>query len=87
MKGIIYTRVSSDEQIKGTSLDFQEEICRNYCKDRGIEVLAVFREEGASAKSADRKEFLKHSSLPRWTGLREIPKTISTFAKPYLITA
>jgi site-specific DNA recombinase len=58
-KGIIYTRVSSDEQIKGTSLDFQEEICRNYCKDRNIEVLEVFREEGASAKSADRKEFLR----------------------------
>ena len=65
MKGIIYTRVSSDEQIKGTSLDFQEEICRNYCKDRGIEVLAVFREEGASAKSADRKEFLRAIELCR----------------------
>lgn len=59
MKGIIYTRVSSDEQIKGTSLDFQEEVCRNYSKERGIEVLAVFREEGASAKTADRKEFLR----------------------------
>ena len=65
MKGIIYTRVSSDEQIKGTSLDFQEEICRNYCKDRGIEVLAVFREEGASAKSADRKEFLRAIEMCR----------------------
>ena len=65
MKGIIYTRVSSDEQIKGTSLDSQEEICRSYCKDRGIEVLAVFREEGASAKSADRKEFLRAIELCR----------------------
>lgn len=59
MKGIIYTRVSSDEQIKGTSLDFQEEVCRNYCKEKGIEVLAVYREEGASAKSAERAEFLR----------------------------
>ncbi len=59
MKGIIYTRVSSDEQIKGTSLDSQEKICRQYCDDKGIEVLAVFREEGASAKSADREEFLR----------------------------
>lgn len=65
MKGIIYTRVSSDEQIKGTSLDFQEEICRSYCNDRGIEVLAVFREEGASAKSADRKEFLRAIEMCR----------------------
>jgi site-specific DNA recombinase len=59
MKGVIYTRVSSDEQVKGTSLDCQEELCRNYCQDKNIEVLAVFREEGASAKSADRAEFLR----------------------------
>ena len=59
IKGIIYTRVSSDEQVKGTSLDFQEELCRNYCKDKGIEVLSLFREEGASAKTAERAEFLR----------------------------
>lgn len=59
MKGIIYTRVSSDEQVRGTSLDFQEEICRGYCKEKGIEVLEVFREEGASAKTADRAELLR----------------------------
>jgi len=59
MKGIIYTRVSSDEQVKGTSLEFQEELCRKYCEQKGIEVLAVFREEGASAKTADRAEFLR----------------------------
>jgi DNA invertase Pin-like site-specific DNA recombinase len=59
MKGIIYTRVSSDEQVKGTSLDSQEEQCRAYCKDKGIEVLAIYREEGVSAKSADRAEFLR----------------------------
>lgn len=55
MKGIIYTRVSSDEQVKGTSLDTQEAACRAYCESRGIEVLKVFREEGASAKTAERK--------------------------------
>ncbi|CAN5695552.1 hypothetical protein BH11PAT2_BH11PAT2_04940 [soil metagenome] len=58
MNGIIYSRVSSDEQVKGTSLDDQERRCREYCKQKEIEVVAVFREEGASAKSADRKEFL-----------------------------
>ncbi|MSU44944.1 recombinase family protein, partial [Candidatus Nomurabacteria bacterium] len=51
MKGIIYVRVSSEEQVKGTSLEFQEESCRKYCKDKSIEVIKVFREEGASAKS------------------------------------
>jgi site-specific DNA recombinase len=59
MNGIIYTRVSSDEQVKGTSLDDQETKCREYCTKNEIGVVAVFREEGASAKSADRKEFLK----------------------------
>ncbi len=56
MKAIIYTRVSSDEQIKGTSLADQERRCTAYCEENGYEVQAVFREEGASAKTADRKE-------------------------------
>ena len=51
MKGIIYTRVSSDEQVKGTSLEFQEQLCRQYCEQQGMEVLALFREEGESAKN------------------------------------
>jgi site-specific DNA recombinase len=58
MNGIIYTRVSSDKQTKGTSLDTQEEACRLYCEAKGINVIKVFREEGASAKTTDRKEFL-----------------------------
>ena len=60
MKAVIYTRVSSDEQVKGTSLDYQEEICRKYCNEKGLEIIEpVFREEGASAKSANRAEFLR----------------------------
>ncbi len=59
MRGIIYTRVSSDEQVQGTSLDDQERRCREYCKERGIEIARIFREEGASAKSTSRKAFLE----------------------------
>jgi len=62
MKGIIYTRVSSDEQVKGTSLEFQEELCRKYCEQKGIVVVAVFREEGETAKDLslnNRKKFLE----------------------------
>ncbi len=62
MKGIIYTRVSSDEQVKGTSLEFQEKLCRQYCEQQGMEVLALFREEGESAKNLNmrnRKKFLE----------------------------
>lgn len=62
MKGIIYTRVSSDEQVKGTSLEFQEDLCRKYAKQREIEIVELFREEGESAKDLslnNRKRFLE----------------------------
>ncbi|HEX7586527.1 MAG TPA: recombinase family protein, partial [Patescibacteria group bacterium] len=59
MKGIIYVRVSSDEQVKGTSLEHQEDLCRAYCQNKGIEIVGLYREEGASAKTADRAEFLR----------------------------
>ncbi len=59
MKAIIYTRVSSDEQVKGTSLNDQEARCRQYCADQGMEVLELFREEGASAKTIDRRMLLE----------------------------
>ena len=59
MKAVIYTRVSSNEQVKGTSLEDQEKKCREYCEVKGIEMLKVFREEGESAKTSDRTEFLR----------------------------
>lgn len=59
MKGIIYIRVSSEEQVKGTSLENQDELCRAYCQNKGIEVVGIYREEGASAKTANRAEFLR----------------------------
>ena len=59
MKGIIYVRVSSDEQVKGTSLDDQEIRCRKYCDENKIEPVRIFREEGASAKTAERKVLLE----------------------------
>jgi site-specific DNA recombinase len=59
MKGIIYVRVSSEEQVKGTSLEHQDELCRAYCQNKGIEIVGIYREEGASAKTADRAEFLR----------------------------
>src|SRR3989344_255180 len=59
MKGIIYVRVSSEEQVQGTSLNEQERRCQAYCAENNIEVLQMYREEGESAKSAKRTEFLK----------------------------
>ena len=59
--GIIYIRVSSDEQSKGTSLEFQKEMCLKYFKQKGIVVAAIFV-ESESAKDLslnNRKEFLR----------------------------
>ena len=59
---IIYVRVSDPNQVTGTSLEFQEEECRKYCEREGMEVAAVFREEGESAKDLslnNRQEFLR----------------------------
>ena len=59
MKGIIYTRVSSAEQIQGMSLDFQREDCLTYAKDKGIEIAKIYEEKGESAKFANRPELIK----------------------------
>src|SRR5579872_1381893 len=59
MQAVIYVRVSSGEQVIGTSLDSQETQCRRFCAERGFTVLEVFREEGESAKTADRTALLR----------------------------
>src|SRR3989344_2217792 len=58
IKGIIYTRVSSDEQVKGMSLEFQKEDCFKYAEGKSIKVVKLFEEKGESAKYADRPELI-----------------------------
>ena len=53
-KAVIYTRVSSEEQVSNLSLDVQEKACRDYCARNGWTVLRIYREEGESAKTANR---------------------------------
>jgi site-specific DNA recombinase len=77
MKGIIYTRVSSEEQVKGTSLEFQEELCRNYCKQKGIDIVADFREEGESAKNLSLNN--RHQFLAALEFCRKQKKQIDAF--------
>lgn len=50
-KGVIYLRVSTEEQVDNFSLDTQEDICQKEAQRRGIEVVKIFREEGRSAKT------------------------------------
>src|SRR5713101_2764455 len=53
---VIYVRVSTKEQTENLSLPTQLRACEEYCEHQGFEVLARFREEGESAKTADRTE-------------------------------
>src|SRR3954454_7629480 len=53
---VIYVRVSTKEQTENLSLPTQLKACEEYCERQGFGVLARFREEGESAKTADRTE-------------------------------
>ncbi len=59
MKAVIYCRVSTKEQTSNLSLPTQRKACIEYCQKHGYSVDRVFIEEGESAKTADRPEFLK----------------------------
>jgi site-specific DNA recombinase len=55
-KAILYIRVSTDEQAeRGHSLAYQEEKLKLYCQLKGIEVMAMFKEDH-SAKSFERPQ-------------------------------
>ena len=56
---VIYVRVSTKEQTENLSLPTQLQACEEYCQRQGFHVLARFREEGESAKTADRTELQK----------------------------
>lgn len=58
-KGIIYCRVSSQEQVQGTSLDNQKSACLEYAEKKGIQILKIFTEKGESATAANRTELIK----------------------------
>ncbi len=58
MKTIAYIRVSTEEQVFGTSLDSQEKACVEFAKKAGLDLPAenIFREEGESAKMLERTQ-------------------------------
>ncbi|HSX42047.1 MAG TPA: recombinase family protein [Candidatus Saccharimonadales bacterium] len=58
-KAVIYLRVSTEEQVENYSLDTQKEICKKEADKRHYEVAEIFREEGRSAKTADRPELIR----------------------------
>lgn len=55
-KGIIYTRVSTEEQaIHGYSLKYQEELLRMQCERDGVEIVKHFQDDGYSAKDFEHR--------------------------------
>lgn len=48
-RAAIYCRVSTDKQEEGTSLDGQEAACREYCTERGFDIVVVEREAHSGA--------------------------------------
>jgi site-specific DNA recombinase len=59
INGVIYCRVSSKEQIEGTSLESQEIACKEYAAAHNIRILKIFIERGESAKFADRTQLIE----------------------------
>ena len=55
-KVVLYLRVSTKEQLEGTSIEVQERICTDYALRNSYEVEKIFIEKGESAKTTDRTE-------------------------------
>jgi len=56
----LYVRVSSLGQVKdGYSLQFQEQILREFCQREGLTIAGVYREGGQSGSSTKRKELIR----------------------------
>ncbi|WP_071147962.1 recombinase family protein [Bacteroides ndongoniae] len=57
---IIYCRVSTDEQRKGTSVEVQEERLRGYCKYKGYNIIELpnFKED-ESAKTFKKRPVMR----------------------------
>lgn len=47
---VVYARVSTADQVKGTSLDGQVEACEQYAAEHGYKVLKTFREDISGAR-------------------------------------
>jgi site-specific DNA recombinase len=63
-RAVIMSRVSSDEQAKGYSLDVQFEQLTKYCERNDIEIVKHFREDH-SAMNFNRPEFQKFYNTQR----------------------
>jgi DNA invertase Pin-like site-specific DNA recombinase len=58
-KAVIYTRVSSQEQVDNFSLGSQKEACEKLAKAQGFTISKYFTDEGISAKSSENRPGLQ----------------------------
>ena len=63
MRAVAYLRVSNLSQIEGHSLDAQERLFRELCKNRNWEAIDIYREEGRSAHQESMKRPVFHKLL------------------------
>ena len=72
-EGVIYTRVSSDKQVReGHGLESQVFHCKRLAKEKSIKVIGIFEDPGVSGKMLYRpglekmKRYLKNRNHPTW---------------------
>ena len=76
LRASIYCRVSTAEQVDGTSLDSQRAVCERYCAARGWTIHAVFVDDGVSgaARSRPALDELRDSIRRRQTDVVVVAK-------------
>lgn len=75
-RAIIYTRVSSDDQVKGYSLSVQSDMIKQYCSINHLSIAKTYTDDGYSAKTFDR---------PHWQELTADIKANSTTIDQVLV--
>jgi site-specific DNA recombinase len=62
MRAALYTRVSSEEQVEGFSLDAQRRALEEFCRAKGWTIVDFYSDEGRSARGVDlakRPQFMR----------------------------
>ena len=78
---IIYTRVSSERQVDGYSLDDQEDRCKVEAERQGFTILKVFREEGVSAKTLERPQLIELMTYIRKNHKTKVDPFVNTLKR------
>ena len=56
LSAVGYIRVSSEEQVEGESLGFQQREIKEHCKNKGWELLKIYADKGVSGSTVEKRE-------------------------------